>query len=293
MLSLSTRGKPRLAYGFWRYGEADVDTALRMLARVRESGIDHLDTADVYGGRAAFGGAERLMGELRTRAPELFTGAIVATKAGVEHGSPYNSSSLYLDRACEGSLRRLRMERVDLFYIHRPDLLAHPEDLAASLDRLLAAGKIGAIGVSNFTAAQVDALQRFLGAPIAVHQLEFSALATAPMFNGALDQAMGARIAAAAWSPLAGGRLLDGAAADDSPALHRIGNAIRGLAAEYGAPPEAVALAFVRAHPAAVTPILGTRTSERLEACLGCERIELSRSHWYQILEASLGVQMP
>jgi predicted oxidoreductase len=292
MLSLSTRDKPRLAYGFWRYGEADVDIALRMLALVRESGIDHLDTADVYGGGHAFGGAERLLGELRSRAPELLAGAIVATKAGVERGSPYNSSSAYLDRACEASLERLRMERVDLFYIHRPDLLAHPEDLAASLDRLLAAGKIGAIGVSNFTVAQVDALRRFIGAPIAVHQLEFSVLATAPMFNGALDQAMGARIAAAAWSPLAGGRLLDGASAD-SPALQRIGNAIGALAAEYGAPPEAVALAFVRAHPAAVTPILGTRTPERLEACLACERIELSRSHWYQILEASLGVPMP
>jgi predicted oxidoreductase len=292
MLSLSTRDEPRLAYGFWRYGEADVDVALKMLALVRESGIDHLDTADVYGGQGAFGGAERLMGELRQRAPELFDGAVVATKAGVEPGSPYNSSSGYLDRACDASLKRLRMERVDLFYIHRPDLLTHPEDLAASLDRLLNAGKIGAIGVSNFTVAQVDALQAFLDVPVAVHQLELSVLATAPLFNGALDQAMRARMATAAWSPLAGGRLLADAG-PDSPALQRIGNAICSLAAEYGSSPEAIALAFVRAHPAAATPILGTRTPERLRACLACERIELPRRHWYQLLEASLGVEMP
>ena len=62
-----------------------------MLSLARENGINHLDTADVYGGPGGFGGSERLLGVLRLRAPSLFEGVVLATKSGVEFGSPYDS----------------------------------------------------------------------------------------------------------------------------------------------------------------------------------------------------------
>lgn len=289
MLALSGRDDKRFAYGFWRYGADQVDAAMAMIAACRAAGIDHFDTADVYGGASGFGGAEKLLGAVRAKAPALLEGAVIATKAGCEPGSPYNNSPAYLASACEASLKRLGMERVDLFYIHRPDLLAHPADVAGALDDLVAAGKIGAVGVSNYTVAEVAALTRFLKAPLRVHQIEFSAGFVTPLFDGTLDQAMQQDIAVAAWSPLARGRLGDGGP-EETAAVRAVLNR---LAAKYGAPLEAIAMAFLLAHPAPVTPILGTTSPVRLKACLAGADITLSRRDWYDIVEAVRGMRMP
>jgi predicted oxidoreductase len=289
MLGLSGAGKRRLAYGFWRYGEGDLEAAATMLSLARESGIDHLDTADVYGGRGGFGGSERMLGALRQRAPSLFSGATIATKAGCEPGSPYNSSAAYLKAACDGSLSRLKVERIDLFYIHRPDLLTHPHEVAEALDGLVASGKVAAIGVSNFSVDQVSALAHFLRAPIAVHQTEFSAAHVKPLFDGTLDQAMERDIAVAAWSPMAGGHLgIDGPAE-----FVAVRDVLTKIGAKHGASPAAVAIAFLHAHPAPVTPILGTKTPARLREALTALAVNLSRAEWYAIVEAARGTRMP
>jgi predicted oxidoreductase len=287
MLNLSDRTKRRLAYGFWRYGEEDFEQATTMLSLARESGIDHLDTADVYGGR--FGSCERMLGTLRKRAPSLFQGTVLATKAGCEPGSPYNSSSDYLKRACDASLSRLGVERIDLFYVHRPDLLAHPQELAETLDGLVGSGKVAAIGVSNLSVSQVSALAHHLRATIVAHQLEFSAGHVEPLFNGTLDQAMERGIEVAAWSPLARGRL-----GEDGPQeLARVREVMATLAKKYGTTPSVIAVAFLLEHPAPVTPILGTKTPARLREALSALQVSLSRADWYALLEAARGERMP
>ncbi len=290
MLALSAPGKRRLAYGFWRYREDEIGAAVKMLALARENDIDHLDTADVYGGPGGFGGSERLLGAVRASASHLFDGAVLATKIGIEPGSPYNSSPAYLTAACDASLSRLRIERIDLLYIHRPDLLTHPIELAQTLDGLVSSGKAAAIGVSNFTPAQVTALSRHMKAPIAVHQLEFSAAHIDPLFDGTLDQAMAHGIAVAAWSPLAGGRL---GGADATPTISRIRETLERIGKHAGISPMAVALAFLHRHPAPITPILGTRNPARLRDCLKANGFTLSRADWYAIVEACRGERMP
>ncbi len=292
MLALAKPGEKRFAYGFWRYYEDEIDIAMRMLAIAREHGVDHIDTADVYGcegGKGGFGGAESLLGAVRKRAPSLFDGAVIATKAGVELGTPYNNAPEYISTACDASLKRLGVDRVDLFYIHRHDLLSHPADVAAALEKLIASGKVGALGVSNYTPAQIDALSRYLTTPLRAVQVEFSAACLSPLFDGALDQAMRERMHVAAWSPLAGGRLGD--LADEKLAALR--TRLRDLAAQRDAPEAALALAFLCAHPAGVTPVLGTKQPERLRACLEAARIHLTKQEWYSVLEASLGHRMP
>ncbi len=290
MLGLSTPEQQRFAYGFWRYREDEIEAATQMLSLARESGIDHLDTADIYGGAGGFGGAERLLGKIRARAPGLFEGAIIATKAGVEPGTPYNSSPKYIVAACEASLKRLGVERIDLFYIHRPDLLAHPAELAGTLDSLVSSGKAGAIGVSNFTTAHLDSVARHLKNAIRAHQIEFSAAHVPPLFDGTLDQAMGQGIAVAAWSPLAGGRLV----ADEANAvLSPVRETLDRIAANHGVSRTAAALAFVQRHPAPITAILGTKTPARLRDSLRATDVTLTRAEWYAILEARLGHTMP
>jgi predicted oxidoreductase len=292
MLALAEPGRKRFAYGFWRYREDEIDGAVKMLSLAREIGIDHLDTADTYGGPNGFGGSERLLGAVRASAPELFYGAVLATKIGIERGSPYNSSRAYLTTACEGSLSRLRVEQIDLLYIHRPDLLTHPAELAQTLDELVSSGKIAAVGVSNFTPAQFDALSRFMKAPIRVHQLEFSAAHVDPLFDGTLDQAMAHGTAITAWSPLAGGRLSTADAAT-TPAIPRVRETLQRISEHTGIPPAVVALAFLHRHPASVTPIIGTRKPDRLRDCLKANDCALSRADWYAIVEACLGKRMP
>lgn len=290
MFKLAQAGERAFAYGFWRYGADEADTAIRMLELARASGIDHIDTADCYG-NGDFGGAERLLGEVRRRAPSLFEGALLATKAGVEFGSPYNNSPAYLRSACDASLSRLGIERIDLFYVHRHDVMAHPADVAATLDALVAEGKVAAVAVSNYTPTQLDALKTYLKAPLIAHQIEFSAAYVEPIFNGLGDQIMRDGMHLAAWSPLAGGRLGDGEAPE--AALAPVVQTLDRLATAYGTTRTAIALAFVQHHPAGATPILGTKQPERLRACLEASKIELKRREWYDILEARLGHRMP
>lgn len=289
MFGLSERGKKRMAYGMWRYRADQVDEATALLSLARENGIDHIDTADVYGGQSGFGGAERLLGDIRKRSPKLLDGAVIATKAGCEPGSPYNSSPGYLKAACDASLSRLGMERVDLFYIHRPDLLAHPADVAGALDDLAAAGKIASVGVSNYSTAQIEALSRYLKAPIRAHQVEFSAGCVQPLFDGTIDQAMKKRIAVAAWSPMAGGRLGENGPAE----FARVREKLVQLAGKYGTTPATVAIAFLQTHPCCVTPILGTTRPERLREALAADKLMLARPDWYGIVEACRGQRMP
>jgi predicted oxidoreductase len=172
--------------------------------------------------------------------------------------------------------------------MHRPDLLTHPAELAETLDKLIADGKIAAVGVSNFAPRQIDALVKYLNAPLAASQIEISAAFVEPFFDGSLDQAMRERLRLYAWSPLAGGRLLDGDA-DLAPVRAKLGE----IALKYAVSREAVALAFLLAHPAAISPIIGTKTPERFAACIEAKTLTLTRTEWYAILEARLGRRMP
>lgn len=283
------RQQNRIAYGFWRYGADEIDLALEMIETARAAGVTHLDTADVYGGRENFGAAETLLGAARRRAPVLFADMEIATKVGVEYGVPYNSSKEYIISAAEASLNRLGVDCVDLLYIHRPDLLAHPAEAAEAFDRLIAQGKVKSAGVSNHTPAQIDALSAFLKAPIAAHQVEFSLLRTAPLFDGTADQAMMKNIALYAWSPLAGGRLFD--TGDEDAA--RLSPILKEMAEEKVCSPDVLALAFILRHPAPVTPIVGTKNPARLKAAAHAQEVSLARAEWYRLLEAAVGRRMP
>lgn len=289
MLKLARPGERRLAYGFWRYQEHEIETAIAMLELARASGVDHIDTADVYGAPHGFGGAERLLGAVRARASSLLEGAVLATKGGVELGAPYNSSRAYIQAACDASLSRLGVERIDLYYIHRHDLLIGPAELADTLDGLVAAGKIAAVGVSNFTATQVEALVQHMKAPLAAHQIEFSPACVDAIFDGRLDLAMRRSQAIAAWSPLAGGRIGDNGAAEFSDVTAKLDE----IAARRECSRAAIALAFLQQHPSGVTPIVGTKTAQRFRDCLRANSCVLTRREWYDILEARLGARMP
>jgi aryl-alcohol dehydrogenase-like predicted oxidoreductase len=281
-----------LGWGMWRFTGGDVAGARERIDAALEAGCTLFDTADIYGlgTVGGFGAAEVLLGQVLRQAPAIRQQIVLATKAGIEPGVPYNSSADYLVGACEASLRRLGVDHVDLLQVHRPDLLAHPEEVARAFDRLYRQGKIRAAGVSNYTAAQTRALLGYLAMPLASLQPEYSPLALEPLSDGILDLALERGIAVLAWSPLAQGRLA-GAAGDARST--RVVAALDLIAARAGVTRAAVAYAWVMAHPTRPVPLVGAQSPPHIREAATALRVGLTRADWYRVLEASRGEPMP
>jgi aryl-alcohol dehydrogenase-like predicted oxidoreductase len=284
-----------IAYGLWRFVGSDVAAGRARIEAALAAGMNLIDVAAVYGldwGGQAFGESEDLLGRVLAETPGLRARMVLATKFGIIPGIPYDSGAEAVIASCEASLKRLRTDVIDLFQVHRPDVLTHPEELAHALARLRKDGKIREIGVSNYTVPQTRALLRYLDRPLATLQPEFSAIAVEPAFDGVLDLAMEARMTPLAWSPLGGGRLADGVDAAD-PATRRVATRLDELARAHGTTRSAVALAFVMRHPSRPMPILGTQNPARIAAATDALKINLTRAEWYSLVVAARGVPMP
>jgi len=281
-----------LAWGMWRFAGDDLDAATARVEAALAAGINFFDTADIYGvgDGGGFGAAEALLGRVFAHAPSLRQNVVLATKGGIEMGVPYNSSAAYLVAACEASLKRLGVERVELYQIHRPDSLAHPAEVAAAFERLRAAGKIAEAGASNYTPPQVAALRAHLPFELASTQPEFSALTIAPISDGVLDQAMQHGMAVMAWSPLGGGRL--GGASDDKR-VQTVATALDEIAERQGVSRASVAYAWIMAHPSGAIPIVGSQQPDRIAQSVEALKVSLSRAEWYAVLTASRGERLP
>jgi predicted oxidoreductase len=213
---------------------------------------------------------------------------VLATKGGIRPPTPYDSSRAYLTEAVEASLRRLGTDVIDLYQIHRPDLLSHPAEVAGTLAALRDAGKIREVGVSNHTVAQTLALAAHLPFPLVTVQPEYSAAHLDPLFDGTFDACLTAGTVPLVWSPLAGGRLATGEGV--GPELLSV---LDRLAAERGTDRATIALAFVLAHPARPVAIVGTQQPGRLETSLRALDVALDRDDAYAIIQASLGQPLP
>lgn len=281
----------RYGLGLWRFTTESVEEATRLISTAVDCGISLLDNAAVYGrnwGGKGFGAAEELLGSVLQRTPSLRAKVCVATKGGITPGIPYDQSPTTLRRECEDSLRRLRVERIDLYQIHRPDLFAHPRETAATLMALRREGKIDRVGVSNFSPSQHEALAAHLNVPIETSQPEYSAAALAPLRDGTFDLCMREGVTPLAWSPLAGGRLVTGE--NVRPELMAV---IDEIAAARSTTREQVAYAFVLSHPSTPVVLLGTQKPERLVAATSSPVQSLERTELYRIVAASEGRPLP
>ena len=288
-----------IAYGYWRFAGTDVATATKKVETALECGINLMDHADIYGldGDGAFGDAEALFGEVLKQQPSIREKIVLATKGGIWPPLPYDSSAAYLRSALEASLTRLGVDTIDLYQIHRPDFLAHPAEVAATLTAFREEGKIREVGVSNYTVSQVNALQAHLDFPLVARQPEFSVLAIDPLRDGTLDQCMGLGLTPLAWSPMGGGRiglsLEDASKLDDGGRTHAVLTLLDTIAAEQNVSRGAVALAWIMVHPSGVIPILGTQRLERIMDATNALKVELTRTQWNEILTASQGFPLP
>src|SRR5690554_4985750 len=276
----------RLAFGTMSFGaESDRETSEALYRRAREAGIFHFDTADIY----TKGAAEEILGELiAAERDEIF----LATKGYFPVGEGANqrgSSRYHLRNAVEASLRRLKTDRIDLYYLHRFDEKTALEESLRAIDDLIRAGKILYLGLSNFAAWQIQksigiAELRGLSKPVAIQPMYNLVKRAAEM--ELLPMAASERLAVFPYSPLGGGLLTGKYFSDDHEEDARLirsamyadrygdedeqAGARRFIefARERGHSPIALAIAWVASHPAVTAPLLGARNLAQLEVQL-------------------------
>ncbi len=278
---------------FANVGATDAKTATRQLDMVLDAGVNLIDTADVY----SDGLAEEVLGEaLGGRRNRL----LIATKARFPMGDGANDAGLsrhHLIEACEASLRRLRVDHIDLFQVHSWDGQTPLEETARALDELVRSGKVRYVGASNHAAwhlMKALGVQRALGLhPYVSEQIYYSLQERSVEYElipVALDQGLGVLV----WSPLAGG-LLSGKYRRGKPGpegarqltdwgeppvydqekLYDTVEALVEIAQAHGMSASQVALAWLLGRPAVSSVIIGARTDEQLADNLAAAQLTL------------------
>jgi aryl-alcohol dehydrogenase-like predicted oxidoreductase len=271
------------------YGPRDDTESLAVLRRAVELGIDFLDTADMYGPHHN----EELIGRFLA---ESGASVKIATKFGIvrrpgEYARTIDNSADYMRRACEGSLKRLGVERIDLYYVHRIDRERPIEETMEGLAALNREGKIGHIGLCEVSA---ETLRRAHAVhPVTAVQTEYS-LWTRDVEAEILPTCRELGIGFVAYSPLgrgfltgrfqAGSQFEDGDfraslprfAPDNARANAALVDVVRGIAAEKGCTPAQVALAWLLGKGDDIVPIPGTKRIKYLEENAAAASLRLS-----------------
>ena len=270
----------RLGYGTMRlvgegaWGEpADEAEARRVLRRAVEMGVTLIDTADAYGPEIA----ERLIGEaLAPYPPDV----VVATKGGITRQGPakteYVGRAGYLIQCVEMSLRRLKLERIELYQLHRIDPRTPLEESLGALRRMQEQGKIRHIGLSEVIPAEIEDAEKIV--PIVTIQNRYSLADRRHETTLTYCERRG--IGFLPWYPYAGGKLLK----PDHPAAHALGR----IAVRHSATIPQLSLAWLLHRSPVLLPIPGTSKVAHLEENVAAAQLKLSDEEWREV-EAAAG----
>ena len=283
----------RLVYGMWRLAD-DGDTSVKHVdAKINaalDQGITTFDQADIYGGytaEAVMGTALKANRSLRQHM-EIVSKCDIVIDAGRHSGARvkhYDTTAEHINASVDASLSEMGIDEIDVLLVHRPDPLMDHHVTGAALDALVDAGKVRAVGASNFRPWDWNLLQSAMRHPLVTNQIELSLKHIAPFTNGDLAFHQQHGHVVMAWSPLGGGDLMTAS----NELTHRLDS----IATRCGVDRAAVATAFLLAHPAKITPVLGTNNLDRISHISAAEMVELDRQDWFYLYEASLGSEVP
>jgi aryl-alcohol dehydrogenase-like predicted oxidoreductase len=248
----------------------DPEAARALLRRVVELGVNLIDTADSYGPEVS----ENLIAEALHPYPD---GLVIATKGGLRRTGPgrwpRDARPERLKECCEGSLRRLRLERIDVYQLHAPDASVPLEDSLGALKELQDDGKIRHIGISNVSLEELERAREVV--EVVTVQNRYSVVDRHS--EDVLEACEDAGIGFIPWFPLATGDLAEP------------GGPLDEIARARGATPGQVALAWLLARSPVMLPIPGTSSPEHLEENLGAAELRLSEDELRRISEATSG----
>ena len=255
--------------GIWGPPE-DPDQAERVLRRVVELGIDLIDTADSYGPEVS----ENLIAETLHPYPD---GLVIATKGGLLRTGPgqwpRDGRPEHLKEACEGSLRRLRLERIDVYQLHSPDPQVPLEDSVGAMKELKDEGKVRHVGISNVSVDELERARSIVEIVTVQNRYNLEDRGS----DDVLDRCEELGIGFIPWFPLATGDLA------------RSGGPLDRIAREHDATPAGIALAWLLARSPVMLPIPGTSSVAHLEENMRAAEIELSEDELAEIGSASQG----
>jgi len=318
-LGKSSLVSSRLSYGCMRIPGTWKPQAItpEMEARGRrsviaayEAGYTLFDHADIY----CQGESERIFGEALKEVSRMRDHVLIATKCGIVFaGQPsagvpspngphrYDFSPEHITWSCEQSLRRLGVETIDLYQLHRPDLLMDPPAVAEAFAKLRQQGKVREFGVSNFAPSFLTALQKACPFPLIVNQVEIHLGKLDALYDGTLDQCLAEQITPLSWSPLGGGFLATNGKPDPAgiptqppkDVAKKLLKEMDQVAAAYGVSRTVIAVVWLLKHPGRIIPIVGSNNPDHIREAARADDVELSREDWYRLLVAARGKSLP
>jgi len=291
----------RIALGCMRMDKLSVTEATKIVDKAIEQGITLFDHADIYGG----GRSEEIFGKVLSENKGMRDRIRVQTKCGIRDGY-YDFSPTHIITSVDDSLRRLQVDCLDVFLLHRPDALMVVEEVADTFAYLARSGKVRQFGVSNFNSAQLELLRRTCKVPIVANQMQFGlmhagmvrqGIETNTMYDGAIQRDLATLdycrlhdITIQAWSPLQYG-MFEGNFVDNEQ-FSELNLALERLAKRYNVTKSAIAVAWILRHPAKMQVVVGTMNGEHLKQLCEAAGIELSRPEWYELYRAA-SYQLP
>lgn len=262
---------------------------INLIHQSLEVGITTFDHADIYGDyttEAAFGkafsesGISREKIELISKCGIQYVGK--TRKNEIKH---YQYDASYIIWSAEKSIKDLNASYLDLFLLHRPSPLMHPDEIAKAVDKLMAEGKIKNFGLSNFSPSETALVAS--KSVVSANQIEFSITAFEAMHNGSLNDMMLHQITPMCWSPL--GKIFK----ETTEQTQRIHLALDELTHKYNATKDQLLLAWILKHPANIHPVIGTTDSIRIKKAAASQEIALSEIDWFRLMVSSQGHKVP
>ncbi|MEI7492246.1 MAG: aldo/keto reductase [Bacteroidota bacterium] len=258
-------------------------------------GVTTFDHADIYGNYSC----EAILGDVIRLKKSLRNEIEIITKCGIKLVSDknpglrvkhYDYSFKHIVNSVNNSLSNFGTDHVDLLLLHRPAPFFDPEEAAKAFSVLKRDGKVLHFGVSNFSPAEYETLNSFTEEKLLTNQVEISPYCLVHFENGNMDFFMKEKIMPMAWSPLAGGRLMD--PGDDK--AYRVSKALKEVAEELDiAQVDTVIYAWLLKHPATIIPVVGSGKMERIRYAVNALSVEMSLEQWYKIYIAAKGTEMP
>lgn len=287
----------RIIHGHWRLIEWNLSpqALLTLVSQALELGISTVDYADIYGDYSC----EAMFGEALAIQPRLRKDLQLVSKCGIKLMSKkfpqrqikyYDYSKKYIIQSVENSLSNLHTDYLDVLLLHRPSPFFNAEEVAETFTELKQSGKVLQFGVSNFLPHQMDLLNSFLRDPLATNQVEISPFCLDYFQNGTVEMMQKNQVSPMAWSPLAGGKLIN----PQDEKGNRIFKSLQEVAHELNEDSiEKVVYAWLMKHPSKILPVVGTGKIERLKLAVEAQELEISLEQWFKIYVAGLGNSLP
>ena len=294
----------RIILGCMRMPSLSMREAARQIEKAVEGGINFFDHATCYGR----GEAEKRFGDALRETSIKREDLRIQSKCGLcFERNEFDWTKENILTSVDESLRRLKMDYLDVLLLHRPDLIYDPEEVAEAFELLEQSGKVRFFGVSNVPMMQLKVLKKFVKQPLSINQLQLSITASQLIDqtlyvndlttdlsldrdNGLLDYCRLEDITIQAWSPLQFGKI-EGCFVDH-PDFPKLNQALSELSEKYKVSKTAIAIAWILRHPAKIQVIAGTMNPKHLEDYCDATKVELTHHEWYQLYLAS-GKKLP